>query len=73
MYAIINIRTKKWLCGTNYGTNGYYLVHPRQFTSSDKMLTYSTPGEADHDMIMRKCGKDYRIVEIQPIIKNVLG
>ena len=64
MFAIQNIKTGKFLYGTDYR-----YCPPHQRTSKTKMLTYSSIAEAAHDFwVKRKCGKDYRIV----VLKSVL-
>ena len=63
MFAIQNIKTGKFLYGTDYR---YY--PPRQRTSKMKMLTYSSAAEATHDFwVKRRCGKDYRIVVLKSV------
>lgn len=63
MYAIQNIRTGKFVYGTDYR---FYPPHQR--TSKTKLLTYSSLAEAAHDFwIKRKCGKDYRIVVLEKV------
>lgn len=67
MYAIQNIKTGKFV----YGTDKRYWP-PHQRTSKDCVLTYATPGEAKSDFICRKCGKDYRIVVLKTVeVKRV--
>lgn len=67
MYAIQNIKTGKFVCGTDYR---YWPRH--QLTSKNRMLTYATPGEAKRDFMCRKCGKDYRIVVLKTVeVKRV--
>jgi hypothetical protein len=63
MYAIQNIRTGKFVYGTDYR---FYPPHQR--TSKTKLLTYSSLAEAAHDFwVKRKCGKDYRIVVLEKV------
>lgn len=62
MYAIVNIRTNKYV----YGTDRRYCP-PHQRTSNRKMLTYEYLYEAISDFNCRKCGKDYRIVVLKTI------
>ena len=63
MFAIQNIKTGKFLYGTDYR---YHLPHQR--TSKMKMLTYSSTAEAAHDFwVKRRCGKDYRIVVLKSV------
>lgn len=62
MYAIQNIKTGKFVYGTDFR---YFPIH--QLTSENRMITYATPGEAKRDFICRKCGKDYRIVVLKTV------
>lgn len=63
MYAIQNIRTGKFVYGTDYR---FYPPHQR--TSKTKLLTYSSLSEAARDFwVKRKCGKDYRIVVLEKV------
>lgn len=64
MFAIQNIKTGKFLYGTDY----------RYRPSKTKMLTYSSIAEAAHDFwVKRKCGKDYRIVVLKSVeVKRVI-
>lgn len=68
MYAIQNIKTGKFVYGTDYR---YY--PRRQRTSFEKMLTYDELFFAECDFKSRRCGRDYRIVELEPVkVKRVL-
>ena len=63
MYAIQNIRTGKFVYGTDYR---FYPPHQR--TSKTKLLTYSSLAETAHDICEnRKIGKDYRIVVLEKV------
>lgn len=67
MYAIQNVKTGKFVYGTDFRC-----WPRRQRTSCDQMLTfsdlYTAQIEADH----RRCGKDYKVVELKPIkIKRI--
>lgn len=68
MYAIQNMKTGKFLYGTDYRYN------PRhQRTSFEKMKTYDEYFFAECDFLSRGCSKDYRIVELEPVrVKRVL-
>lgn len=68
MYAIQNMKTGKFLYGTDYRYN------PRhQRTSFEKMKTYDKYFFAECDFLSRGCSKDYRIVELEPVrVKRVL-
>lgn len=68
MYAIQNIKTGKFVYGTDYR---YY--PSRQRTSFEKILTYDELFFAECDFKSRMCGRDYRIVELEPVkVKRVL-
>lgn len=61
MYAIQNIKTGKFVYGTDYRYFPY-----RQRTSNDCMLTYDFLFAAQSDFLHRKCGKNYKIVALKP-------
>lgn len=66
MFAIQNIKTGKFVYGTDYRFSP-----PHQRTSRGKMVTYSSLSEAAFDFwINRKCGKEYRIVELKKVEKT---
>jgi hypothetical protein len=68
MFAIMNIKTGKFV----YGTNFNYVPH-RQRTSKNQMLTYPTQEEAELAFKIRSCGKDYRIVVLKTIeVKRII-
>lgn len=58
MYAIKNQKTKKWLYGTDYTTG-------RQRTAVDKVKIYGSRLDAELDLKVRKCGKDYIVVKVR--------
>lgn len=60
MYAIQNIKTKKFVYGTDYR-----YPNPHQRTSYNNMLTYADYESAKMDFRIRRCGKEYRIVEVE--------
>lgn len=60
MYAIRNKKTGKWL----YGTDSRYSPK-RQRTSFDVVRTYATKLDAEIDLKVRKCGKEYAVVKIR--------
>ena len=62
MYAIQNIKTDKFVYGTDYRYDP-----PRQRTSNDKMLIFDTDFEAVMSFNRRRCGKNYRIVVLKTI------
>lgn len=67
MYAIQNIKTGKFVYGTDYRYNP-----PRQLTRKDEMLTYHMDLQAFNDFKKRRCGKDYRIVVLKTVeVKRV--
>lgn len=67
MYAIQNIKTGKFVYGTDYR---YFPRHQR--TSFNQMLTYDEYYFAECDFLSRGCSKDYRIVELEPVkVKRV--
>ena len=68
MYAIQNIKTGKFVYGTDYRFS-----KPRQQTSKDQMLTFNDYYVAAEIFRSRKCGKNYRIVELKPVeVKRVI-
>lgn len=68
MYATQNIKTGKFVYGTDYR---YFPRHQR--TSFNQMLTYDEYYFAECDFLSRGCSKDYRIVELEPVkVKRVL-
>jgi hypothetical protein len=56
----MNKRTKKWLYGTDKRNCKF-----KQLTSHDKVLTFSSMREANHNFEHRECGKNYEIVQIE--------
>ena len=69
MFAIRNIKTGKFLTGTDYR---YHPPHQR--TSNRKMLTYEDKWSAALDFNARGCGKDYRIVVLKRVeVKKVIN
>ena len=78
MYAIINIKTKKFVYGTDYRhfrrVDSEFPKSFNQRTSTDRALTYDSEEAAKSDMLIRGMGKDYRIVRIQlSIVGEVNG
>lgn len=72
MYAIQNIKTGKFVYGTDYR-----YPHPgkkfNQLTSKNKMLTYEDYYEAAEDFRHRGCGKNYRIVVLKTVeVKRIM-
>lgn len=71
MYAIQNIKTKKFVFGTDYRYFNKARKH-NQRTSRNKMLTYDDFESAAMDFRTRKCGRNYRIVVLKKIeVKRV--
>ena len=68
MYAILNIKTSKFLYGTDYR---YFPPHQR--TSRNQALTYDSLARAKADFRGRRCGKNYRVVCLKTIeVKRVI-
>lgn len=67
MFAIQNIKTGKFLFGTDFRYNPYH-----QRTSDNQMLTYSYLAMAKSDYLHRKCSPDYRIVCLKPVEVNTV-
>ena len=72
MYAIQNIKTGKFVYGTDYR----YSKPNKKFnqrTSHNQMLTYADYESAKSDFRRRGCGKDYRIVVLKTVeVKRVI-
>lgn len=67
MYAIQNIKTGKFVYGTDFRYNPYH-----QRTSKDQMLTFATATDALNAYKRRCCGRDYRIVVLKTVeVKRV--
>jgi hypothetical protein len=60
MYAIQNIKTGKFVYGTDYRYS-----KPRQRTSHNQMLTYADYESANCDFRTRRCCKAYKIVDVE--------
>lgn len=65
MFAIQNIKTGKFLYGTDYRYRPYH-----QRTHGNKMITYENLSFAKADFMSRRCNKDYRIVCLKRIEIN---
>ena len=68
MYAIINKKTKKFVCGTDHrqfypATNTF-----KQIMSFDQALTYEYKEYAEMDIKSRRMSKDYEVVEVKLIV-----
>lgn len=71
MYAIQNIETGEFVCGTDFG---YGPDLCRQRTSSKQMLTFESLRRAKLEFLRRQCGNDYRIVRVKtPEVERVIG
>lgn len=75
MYTIMNIKTGKFVYGTDFRkgpkpeNNKIY----NQRTSKNKMLTFATIEEVEQAFKMRGCGNDYRIVVLKTIeVKRII-
>lgn len=62
MYAIQNVKTGKFVYGTDYR----YFPR-RQRTSFNRMLTYEDLEDAQSDFLHRQCGKDYKIAVLKTV------
>lgn len=73
MYAIQNIKTGKFVYGTDYR----YMRSGKKYnqrTSKNQMLTYADYYEAAQDFRTRGCGKNYRIVVLKTVeVKRVIN
>lgn len=68
MYAIQNIKTGKFVYGTDYRYAPY-----RQKTSNNRMLTWDNIQSAKLDYKCRQCGKDYRLVVLKSVeVKRII-
>lgn len=69
MFAIQNVKTGKFMYGTDFRYGGPH----HQRTSHNEMRTYSNLAQAKYDFIHRQCGKDYRIVVLKTVaVKRVI-
>ncbi len=72
MYAIMNIKTGKFVYSTYYTRRRNTRIY-NQRTSKNKMITYADLEEAERAFKMRGCGNDYRIVVLKTIeVKRIL-
>lgn len=60
-YTIYNKRLKKFVSGTDRRNFPRY----KQILSNNRCLTYDWIKMAETDMLVRKCGKDYKIVKVK--------
>lgn len=61
-YAIQNKRTKKFVFGTDWRFSP-----PHQITESEVGMIFTEKFDAEITMSVRKCGKEYEVVEIKPL------
>lgn len=72
MYAIMNIKTGKFVYGTVFRRRRNTITF-NQCTSKNKMLTYEDLEEAENAFKIRGCGNDYRIVVLKTIeVKRII-
>lgn len=62
MFAIQNIKTGDFVYGTDFRYSP-----PHQRTSNRQMLTFPTLHSACHAFLVRKCGRDYRVVCLKTV------
>ena len=65
MFVIQNIRTKKFVDGSDFRFDP-----PHQITSADSALTFRRKFDAELAFRTRKCGNDYKIVEAEIKVKE---
>lgn len=65
MYAIINKKTKKFVCGTDRRQFYPQTRTFKQITSEHQALTYSDKEFAEIDMMSRRMSRDYEVVEVK--------
>ncbi len=58
VYAIVNKKTRKYVCGTNLRVTPH-----EQYTAYDEMLIFNDLPTAINAFNSRQCGDDYEIVE----------
>ena len=72
MYAIQNIKTGKFVYGTDYRYRHHNKIN-NQRTSNDQVLTYDNLYSAKFDFRHRGCGQNYRIVVLKTVeVKRVI-
>ena len=71
VYAIQNKRTGRFVTGTD--KRHWHKVSEmsrgvwEQLTSYEAGLLFETKHEAELELDIRRCGKDYRVVEVKPL------
>ena len=73
MYAIMNLKKRAFVYGTDF-TRVYNdgKTHAQR-TSYKQMLTYADLEAAELDFKLRGCGKDYRIVVLKTVeVKRII-
>ena len=68
MYAIINKKTKKFVCGTDRRQFYSKTRSFKQITSTEQALTYEHKEYAEMDVMGRRMSSDYEVVEVKLII-----
>lgn len=68
MYAIINKKTKKFVCGTDRRQFYSQTRTFKQITSFSKAITYEYKEYAEMDIKSRRMSKDYEVVEVKLIV-----
>ena len=67
-YAIMNLQSKKFVCGTDKKKTPW-----RQVTSAEAPLLFATEVEARAELKKRKCNRRYKVVEVEaPKFKAVV-
>lgn len=68
MFAIQNIKTKKFVYGTNHAKGRYNEKYQHttfeQFTDFERAILYPLKDSADIDLLVRRCGKNYKVVKV---------
>lgn len=63
MFAIIHKKSNKFV----YGTDDRHYPPSLLRTSYDKMLTFATLEDAQHEFYARECSDKYKIVKLKPV------
>lgn len=66
LYAIINVKTKKYVIGTDFRYK-----KPRQIISNQGALLFTSEEEARQEFERRGCGKTYKICKVKAKIRLV--
>lgn len=62
MYAIVNVKTGKFVYGTDY-----CFGKPKQRTSKNRMFTRDDLFGIQSEYLTRKCGENYKIALLKPV------